>query len=93
MEFVWDPQKERENIRKHGVSFQEATTVFGDWLGATVADPDHSMEESRFITVGVSSQDRFLLVSHTDRGGKLRIISARPLTRRERKSYEETRHY
>jgi uncharacterized DUF497 family protein len=90
VEFEWDPAKATENVRKHRVSFHEAATVFGDFLGATVADPDHSTDECRFITVGLSRRDRLLMVSHADRGGRVRIISARTLTRNERKVYEES---
>ncbi|MEW5829255.1 MAG: BrnT family toxin [Chloroflexota bacterium] len=89
MEFEWDPAKAEINLRKHGVSFAEAGTVFGDDLAVTAADPDHSNDESRYITVGWSYRRRLLMVSHTDRGDKIRIISARELTPRERKAYEE----
>ena len=91
VEFVWDLQKAAGNLRKHGVAFREATSVFGDWLGTTASDPDHSVGESRFITVGLSNQSRLLLVSHTDRDGSLRIISARTLTPKEKKVYESAR--
>ena len=91
MEFEWDPSKAAENLRKHGVPFSEAATVFGDLLGITVSDPDHSVDENRYITVGYSNQGRLLLVAHADRGDRIRIISARILTRRERIAYEETR--
>lgn len=91
MEFEWNPQKADTNTRKHGVTFAEAATVFDDPLGITVADPNHSEKEDRFIVVGQSHQRRFLIVSFTDRGDRLRIISARELTRAERRSYEEQR--
>lgn len=77
MEFVWDPRKATENMRKHGVTFAEASTVLGDLLGATVPDPDHSAEECRSITVGLSNQQRLLIVAHTECDGKIRLISAR----------------
>lgn len=89
MDFEWDPRKAATNLRKHGVSFTEAGTVFGDELAITVPDPDHSDEEDRFITIGWSNRHRLLMVSHTDRSDRIRIISARELTRNERKAYEE----
>jgi uncharacterized DUF497 family protein len=88
--FVWDPKKADSNSRKHGVSFEEASTVFGDYLAVTGADPDHSHGEQRWLTFGVSARRRLLLVSHTDEEeDMIRIISARPATPRERKLYEE----
>jgi len=89
LEFEWDPEKEESNLRKHGVSFHEGATVFGDPLSWTFPDPDHSVGEQRFLTIGVSSLGKTLVVSHTDRGIKTRIINARPATRHERKHYEE----
>lgn len=89
MNFEWDPQKAKINLRKHRVSFTEAGTVFGDELSITVPDPDHSKNEDRYITIGWSSRGRLLMVSHADRGEYIRIISARKLTSRERKAYEE----
>ncbi len=89
IEFEWDERKAAVNSGKHGVSFHEAATVFGDQLALTFADPDHSDQEDRFITFGLSESGRLLLVSHTDRGHKVRIISARLATARERKIYEE----
>ncbi len=89
MDFEWDPRKAEINLRKHGVSFNETGTVFGDELAITVPDPDHSNDEDRFITIGWSNRRRLLMVSHTDRGDRIRIISARELTRNERKVYEE----
>jgi len=77
------------NLLVHGVSFEEASTVFFDPLSATGADPDHSVGESRFITFGISSSGRLLVVAHTERGEAIRIISAREVTRAERKIYEE----
>jgi len=89
MVFEWDPRKSAINLRKHGVSFAEAGTVFGDELSITVSDPDHSAQEDRFITIGWSNLHRLLMVAHTDRGENTRIISARELTKAERKEYEE----
>jgi len=89
MEFEWDEDKAVRNRAKHGVSFQDAATVFGDPLAVTYYDPDHSDDEDRFLTVGQSIGGEWLVVSHTDRGDCTRIISARRMTRRERKSYEE----
>ena len=89
MEFEWDPDKALRNLSKHGVSFQEAATVFGDPMAVTYFDPDHSEEEDRFLTFGHSSAGGLLVVSHTDREDRTRIISARRATRKERKSYEE----
>ncbi len=88
MQFEWDPKKARLNLRKHKVSFEEAVTVFYDPLSATFDDADHSVAEQRFITVGFSSQGRLLVVSHTERGKALRIISARRATAHERKKHE-----
>ena len=88
IEFEWDPEKEKENDRKHRVSFHEAATVFGDSLSWTFPDPDHSLKEEWFLTIGLSNQGRILIVSHTDRGMKTRIISARSATPHERRNYE-----
>jgi len=89
IEFEWDPNKAEKNIKKHQVSFNEAATVFGDPLSMTFYDPDHSIDEDRYITVGLSRLGELLVVSHADRGDRIRIISARNATRRERKFYEE----
>ena len=89
MNFEWDPSKARQNLRKHQVSFEEAATVFGDPLAITYPDPDHSTSEQRFITIGLSSASRALIVAHADRGEKIRIITARRTTQRERRHYEE----
>ena len=89
MEFEWDPAKAARNLTKHGVAFQEAATVFGDPLAMTYDDPDHSRDEDRFLTFGYSSANRLLVVSHTDRGDRTRIISAREATRQERRQHEE----
>lgn len=89
MQFEWDPEKARTNLRKHGISFDEAATVFLDGFSLTGDDPDHSVGEERFVTFGVFSAGRLLVVAHTDRGERIRIINARPATRAERKLYEE----
>ena len=88
MEFTWDKNKADSNYRKHGVSFEEATTVFGDFLAATFPDNDHSIDEERFITLGISVAERLLLVAHTENENITRIISARLATTHERKVYE-----
>jgi uncharacterized DUF497 family protein len=88
MQFEWDPKKAKRNFRKHGVSFEEAVTAFYDPLSATFDDPDHSVDEQRYITIGFSSRGRLLVVSHSERGQALRIISARPATADERKRHE-----
>jgi uncharacterized protein len=87
--FEWAPNKATQNHRKHGVSFHEAASVFADPLAVTYHDPDHSLSEERFITVGMSRNGRVLIVAHSDRGENIRIISARKTTLRERKHYEE----
>lgn len=89
MKFEWGPQKAALNRLNHGVSFEEAAAVFGDPLAATIADPEHSTEERRFITMGVTPAQRLLVVVHTDRSDRIRIISARAATRAEKKNYEE----
>jgi uncharacterized DUF497 family protein len=85
----WDARKADANLRKHGVSFEEASSVFHDPLSATGADPDHSIDEKRFVTFGVSSAGRLLVVAHAEQDDAIRIISARQATRAERKLYEE----
>jgi uncharacterized DUF497 family protein len=87
--FEWDGEKAKQNLKKHGVSFEEAVTVFYDPLSATFDDPDHSVGEYRYITIGLSSRDRLIVVAHTERGENLRIINARPATAHERKRHEE----
>ena len=89
MEFEWDQNKVIKNIKKHGVSLYEAATVFGDSLSVTFPDPDHSTQENRFIIIGLSNIGRLLVVAHTYRKKRVRIISARKATRHERKYYEE----
>ena len=88
MKFMWDPRKATANLKKHGVSFDEASTIFADSLSATIPDPDHSLGEHRFITMGVSSSNRLLVVCHTEEAGTVRIISARRATRHEKNFYE-----
>jgi len=89
LQFEWDPAKAAENLTKHGVSFEEASTVFRDTLSATGPDPDHSVGEERFVTFGISTSGRLLIVAHTEHGDTIRIISARPAKSGERKIYEE----
>ena len=89
MQLSWDGAKALANVAKHGVSFHEAATVFGDPLAITYPDPDHSIGEERYITFGRSASGRLLVVAHAERQDVLRLISARPATRRERKIYEE----
>lgn len=92
MQYVWDTEKAAANLAKHGVSFEEAATVFLDSLAVTYADPDHSFRESRFITIGFSAMARPLFVSHTEIEPRaLRIISARVATRKERREHEKGR--
>jgi uncharacterized DUF497 family protein len=89
VEFEWDPEKAAENERKHDVSFDEASTVFGDPLSLTIADPGHSDKEDRFVLLGESFRGRLFVVVHTDREDRIRIISARLATGKERRTYEE----
>ena len=89
MIYEWDPEKAKRNLREHGVSFEEAATVFLDPLAMTYPDPDHSDEEDREITIGYSAQHRLLFVSHCPRGERTRIVGAREATRRERKQHEQ----
>jgi len=89
LRFEWDLAKAAENLAKHGVSFEEASTVFRDTLSATGTDPDHSVGEERYVIFGVSTSGRLLVVAHTEQGDTIRIISARAATSGERKIYEE----
>jgi uncharacterized DUF497 family protein len=89
VKFSWDPKKAAANLKKHGISFEEASTVFRDVLSVTGSDPDHSVRECRFVTFGNSSQNRLLVVAHTEEGEKVHIISARVVTKQERRIYEE----
>ncbi len=89
LSFDWNANKAAIDLRKHGVSLGEAATIYADPLSETLDDPDHSLAEHRFLTIGLSGRGRLLLVAHTDRGGVIRIISARRATRSEREYYEE----
>ena len=88
MRFEWRPEKAAANLAKHGVSFEEASSVFGDPLATTVPDPDHSTSEERLLTTGMSNQQRVVIVWHTERDDTIRIIGAREATPRERRTYE-----
>ena len=90
LSFEWDMTKAKSNLAKHRVSFEEASTVFGDPLSLTIPDPAHSQAEDRSIVLGQSHQRKLLVVMHTERGDNIRIISARRASRRERESYEES---
>jgi hypothetical protein len=89
LKFEWNPNKAKKNIEKHGVSFDEAATVFFDPLSMTYDDPDHSYDENRYIIIGLSDLGRLLFVSHAETDNIIKIISARQLTRKERKQYEQ----
>ena len=89
MTYEWDPAKAAANLKKHGVSFEEAASIFLDALALTFWDPDHSEEEEREITIGRSAEQRILFVAHTARDDRIRIISARQATSQERREYEE----
>jgi uncharacterized DUF497 family protein len=89
LKFEWDIAKANANLRKHGVSFEEAASIFGDPLALTFPDPDHSVGEKRWLSFGVSNQDRLVVVAHAERGRSIRIISARKATRHEREIYEQ----
>lgn len=89
MDFDWDSDKSAENVAKHGVTFEEAASIFSDPLAITFPDPDHSVGEERVLTFGISNQVRLLAVISTERRDTLRIVSARTATRREREVYEQ----
>lgn len=89
MEFEWDPAKARANEQEHEVTFFEACEVFGDDHSSTTRDPDHSVDEDRYLIFGMSKGGKYLVVSYTERGDRIRLISARKLTPRERKAYEQ----
>jgi hypothetical protein len=89
LNYVWNAAKAAANVRKHGVTFEEACSVFLSMLSSTGADPDHSIGETRWLTFGLSAAGRMLVVSHTDQRDTIRIISARPCTAAERKHYEK----
>jgi uncharacterized DUF497 family protein len=90
VQFEWDAEKAAQNLAKHGVSFDEASTVFGDALAGTILDPKHDADELRFVTIGFSTNQRLLVVAHAESNDGVRIISARRATRRERRKYEST---
>jgi uncharacterized DUF497 family protein len=90
VEFEWDASKAAANLKKHGVGFPEATTVFGDPLEVTIPDPDHSKGETRYLSLGLSAEKRLLVVAYTERAGKTRIIHARVAAPNERRTYEST---
>lgn len=89
LQFVWDSRKAATNFSKHGVSFVEAVTAFADPLSITIRDPDHSFNEERYLLIGFSKWQHLVVVAHVERGDRVRIISARPATLRERHFYEE----
>jgi len=89
LQFEWDSKKAQSNKKKHGITFQEACTIFGDTLSITIHDPAHSIREDRFITIGRSINNKLIIVVHTDRDDIIRIISARKATRIERTQYEQ----
>jgi uncharacterized protein len=89
LRFTWDPAKAAANLRKHGISFMEASTAFADPLSITIPDPDHSVGEERFVLIGLSDRQHLVVVAHAERSDLIRIISARPANRHERKTYEE----
>lgn len=90
MEFEWDRRKAAGNAKKHGVDFAEAMSVFGDPLEVTIPDPDHSVGEQRFLSIGRSATRRLIVVAYTERAGRVRIINAREASAQERKHYEST---
>jgi uncharacterized DUF497 family protein len=89
VKFEWDPDKAAKNLQKHGISFEDAASVFGDPFAGTIPDPLHSTGEARFATIGTTSGQRLVVVVHTERKDRIRIISARPATRAEKKKHEE----
>ncbi len=89
LSFEWDEEKAKANLKKHRVSFEEATTVLIDSFSITISDPDHSVDEQRYIDIGISDKGRLLVVIYTERGSNIRIISCRKATTSERKLYEE----
>lgn len=89
LSFEWHEEKARENLRKHGVSFEEAKTIFNDPFSITIADPTHSVDEDRFIDIGLSATGRLLVVACTDRGRNIRLISCRRATKAEQRTYEQ----
>ncbi|MDX6289229.1 MAG: uncharacterized protein QOH42_1028 [Blastocatellia bacterium] len=89
LEFEWDSKKAASNLRKHGISFEEAASVFSDVLASVYQDPDHSAREQRYLTIGTSEQGRLLHIAYADRGERIRIINARKVTKMERDLYEK----
>jgi uncharacterized protein len=87
--FEWDAQKAKNNLQKHQVDFEEASTIYDDPLFITVLDDEHSQDEERYITIGLSNQNRVFMVAHTERSNNIRIISARKVTKNEEKFYQE----
>ena len=90
LKFEWDRRKSILNIKKHGVSFEDAATAFGDPLSVTIHDPKHSDDEDRFLLLGETQDKKLVVVAHTDRKDTIRLINARPATRQERKDYEKS---
>jgi uncharacterized protein len=89
--FEWDPKKAERNLRTHGVTFDDASTVFTDRLAGTIEDPLHSHDERRCVTIGLAASGRLVVVVHTDRGEAIRLITARQATRAERRKYEQAK--
>ncbi|MBN2137880.1 MAG: BrnT family toxin [Sedimentisphaerales bacterium] len=89
LQFEWDSSKALSNKKKHGVTFEQASTIFGDPLSRTIPDPSHSKTEDRFITIGASIDNKLIVVAHCDSDEKIRIISARKATRNEKYQYEQ----
>jgi uncharacterized DUF497 family protein len=89
LDFEWDPEKARANEKDHEVTFAEASEVFDDDLSSSVRDPDHSFEEDRYLIFGMSKSGKYLVVSYTERDDRIRLISARLMTPRERRAYEQ----
>jgi uncharacterized DUF497 family protein len=89
MKIEWEPEKAKSNLKKHGISFEEAATALSDPMAATGADPDHSITEERYVTFGVSEKGRLVVVSHTEKDETIRIISARKASKGEKELYEE----
>jgi len=93
LNFDWDEDKAAANVKKHGISFQEAKTVFGDPFSVTIDDPAHSASEYRFVDIGTSASEMILAVAYAERGQKIRLISCRKATKAERKIYEERKAF
>ena len=90
IEFEWDDEKASRSLKKHGVSFEEGATIFNDPKIATISDPDHSKDEERYISLGISVEGRLLIVVHVQRGERIRLIGCRKATKAERKTYEKS---